>query len=267
MVQVIEDIMTKEIHSVCEHATLGQVAKVMHDQQVGDVLVTDGNGKLRGIVTDRDIVVRAIADGKNMHTTKVGDICTARPVTLQPDSTVEEAVKLMRENAIRRSRSFRRRADRHRLDRGPRATEPAGLHAGVDQRLGTEQLTCHTVRPRRSSMMSSGAGVTVRGAVCDRLRWQRAGAAIAASSNARRARRARRSGPTVWCGRSGGRVRRAGDSPVWCGRFRPRRRVAVCGGRRSVRAGLESHAGATATAWRDGKPAATVETQAALELW
>jgi CBS domain-containing protein len=102
MVQVIEDIMTKEIHSVSEHATLRQVARVMHDQQVGDVLVTDANGKLRGIVTDRDIVVRAIADGKNLHATKVGDICTQRPVTLQPDSTVEEAVKLMRQNAIRR---------------------------------------------------------------------------------------------------------------------------------------------------------------------
>jgi CBS domain-containing protein len=102
MAQVIEDIMTKEIHSVGEHATLGQVARLMHDQQIGDVLVTDEHGKLRGIVTDRDIVVRAIADGKNVHATTVGQICTEQPTTLQADATVDEAVELMREKAIRR---------------------------------------------------------------------------------------------------------------------------------------------------------------------
>ena len=102
MAERIEDIMTKQVHTVPAETTLREVAKIMRDHRIGDVLVTDPKGKLCGIVTDRDIVVRACAVGKNLDQCKVGDIRTGKLVKLDPDAPVEDAVRLMRDNAIRR---------------------------------------------------------------------------------------------------------------------------------------------------------------------
>ncbi|NVB84541.1 MAG: CBS domain-containing protein [Kofleriaceae bacterium] len=102
MAQQIQDIMTKQVHKVSDTATLLDVARLMRDQKIGDVLVTDQGGSLCGIVTDRDIVVRADADGKALDKTKVGEICSGELVKLSPTDSVEDAVKLMRDRAIRR---------------------------------------------------------------------------------------------------------------------------------------------------------------------
>jgi CBS domain-containing protein len=102
MTQQVQDIMTKHLHIVRSDTTLLDVAKMMRDQRVGDVLVTNRDGSLRGIVTDRDIVVRAAASGKHLDRTQVGEICTDRIVKLAPSATIDEAVKVMREHAIRR---------------------------------------------------------------------------------------------------------------------------------------------------------------------
>jgi CBS domain-containing protein len=102
MPQLIQDIMTRKVHTVRSDATLLDVARVMRDNKIGDVLVTERDGSLRGIVTDRDIVVRADADGKPLDTTQVGEICSDQLVKLAPNSTIDEAVKVMREHAIRR---------------------------------------------------------------------------------------------------------------------------------------------------------------------
>ena len=100
--QQLEDIMTKQVHSVGEGTSLRQVAQVMRDKDIGDVLVTDQGGKLCGIVTDRDLVVRAVAEGKDLDSTMVKDICTEEITTLRADATIDEAVKVMRENKVRR---------------------------------------------------------------------------------------------------------------------------------------------------------------------
>lgn len=102
MAQQIQDIMTKQIHTVRSDATLLDVARVMRDKKIGDVLVTNRDGTLRGIVTDRDIVVRAGAAGKALDRTQAGEICSDRLIKLAPTSTIEEAVKVMREHAVRR---------------------------------------------------------------------------------------------------------------------------------------------------------------------
>lgn len=102
MAQQIQDIMTKQIHSVPDDAPLLEVARMMRDQRIGDVLVTKRDGTLCGIVTDRDIVVRADAAGKSLDQTKVGDICSQQLVKVAPTASIEEAVKVMRDNAIRR---------------------------------------------------------------------------------------------------------------------------------------------------------------------
>lgn len=102
MAQQIQDIMTKQVHTVRSDATIRDVARLMRDKRIGDVLVTNPDGTLRGIVTDRDIVVRADAASKALDTTQVGEVCTDKLVKLTPSSSVDEAVKIMREHAIRR---------------------------------------------------------------------------------------------------------------------------------------------------------------------
>ncbi|MGE5186483.1 MAG: endopeptidase La [Acidobacteriota bacterium] len=100
--QKIQDVMTKQVHCVNRKSTVREVARIMRDQKIGDVLVTDDQGKLCGIVTDRDLVIRAVAENKDLDSMTVGDIHTDKLVTLDPSSEVDEAVKLMRDKAIRR---------------------------------------------------------------------------------------------------------------------------------------------------------------------
>jgi len=68
---------------------------------VGAVLVVDG-GTLAGIVTDRDIAVRAVADGADPEATRVSEVCSADVATLTVDQTVEDAIRLVREHDVRR---------------------------------------------------------------------------------------------------------------------------------------------------------------------
>jgi CBS domain-containing protein len=98
----IQDIMTKHVHTVRTDTPLLVVARVMRDQQIGDVLVTDEDGALCGIVTDRDIVVRAVASGKPLDRTKVSEVCSPDLVRVDVNASIEEVVRIMREHAIRR---------------------------------------------------------------------------------------------------------------------------------------------------------------------
>jgi CBS domain-containing protein len=100
--QKVQEIMTKQLHTCRREATVREVARIMRDQRIGDVLVCDDSGKLLGIVTDRDLVVRAMAESRDPDQMKVGEIATDRPVTIEPGSSVDDAVRLMREKAIRR---------------------------------------------------------------------------------------------------------------------------------------------------------------------
>ncbi|MGN6108950.1 MAG: CBS domain-containing protein [Kofleriaceae bacterium] len=102
MAQQIADIMTKQVHCVGAQTNLKQIAAMMRDKKIGGVLVTDDKGKLCGIVTDRDLVVRAIAEGKDPATIKAGDVCSGQPATLREDSSIDEAIQLMRGKKIRR---------------------------------------------------------------------------------------------------------------------------------------------------------------------
>jgi CBS domain-containing protein len=78
-----------------------EAACAMRDNDIGDVVVLD-NGRLCGILTDRDIVVRALATGCDPTLTSVGEVCSRALVTLAPDDSTGEAVRVMRERAIRR---------------------------------------------------------------------------------------------------------------------------------------------------------------------
>ncbi|MFF2145117.1 CBS domain-containing protein [Kitasatospora sp. NPDC058190] len=76
-------------------------ARWMRDTAIGDVLVSD-DGQLCGLVTDRDLVVRVLAEGKDPDSTNVGDVCSCELVSVAPDDDVQHAVDLMRRHALRR---------------------------------------------------------------------------------------------------------------------------------------------------------------------
>ena len=97
----IREVMTPNPKTVAQSATIMEAACAMRDNDIGDVVVVE-NGRLCGILTDRDIVVRALAGGCDPNRTSVGEICSRSLVTLAPDDTTGQAVRVMREHAIRR---------------------------------------------------------------------------------------------------------------------------------------------------------------------
>lgn len=101
MAQSIRDVMTADPVTLAGTTTLSDAARRMRDDAIGDVLVGDGDS-LRGLVTDRDIVVRAVAEGRDITTATLADVCSADLVTLAPSDAVEDAVRLMSEHAVRR---------------------------------------------------------------------------------------------------------------------------------------------------------------------
>ncbi|MFJ3913633.1 CBS domain protein [Streptomyces sp. 2132.2] len=97
----VHEVMTGNPVTVEQLTTLAEAARVMRDAGIGDVLVVD-QGRLRGILTDRDIVVRALAEGQDPAETTVRAICSGDPLTVKPDDRVDQAVDLMRRHALRR---------------------------------------------------------------------------------------------------------------------------------------------------------------------
>lgn len=99
--QTIADVMTPDPVVLAPTTSLAQAAILMRDLGIGDVLVADDE-QLRGLVTDRDIVVRAVAESRDPDTTTLGEVCTSEVFALTPDDPIDEAIRLMGENAIRR---------------------------------------------------------------------------------------------------------------------------------------------------------------------
>lgn len=94
------EIMTKSVRTATREMSLSDVATMMRDGDMGAVPVVDG-GKLIGIVTDRDIVVRAVAESKTADT-PIGEVMTTELFTVAPDDFVFEAIRLMGDKQIRR---------------------------------------------------------------------------------------------------------------------------------------------------------------------
>jgi CBS domain-containing protein len=100
MVQPIGEVMTTDPVVLDASSSLEEAARRMKEHDIGDVLVSEG-GRLCGIVTDRDIVIRGLAKGRGASA-PLGDICSRELVSLSPDDSVEDAVGIMRDRAIRR---------------------------------------------------------------------------------------------------------------------------------------------------------------------
>ena len=98
----VSEVMTTEVESVQTNSTVEEVASIMKVENVGAVPVVDEEDDLVGIITDRDIVVRCIAEGKNPAETNVEEILSHELETIEPDVDVEEAAQLMADRQIRR---------------------------------------------------------------------------------------------------------------------------------------------------------------------
>jgi CBS domain-containing protein len=102
MRQQLRDVMTSAPLVLPRTATVLDAARAMAGADVGPVLVVDDDQVLCGVVTDRDIVVRAVAPSRRLESTVLGDVCTVEVVTLSASDSPADAVRLMGEHAVRR---------------------------------------------------------------------------------------------------------------------------------------------------------------------
>jgi CBS domain-containing protein len=98
---LIKDIMTRGVETVSPQTTLQEAAARMKTLDVGPLPVCDGD-RIEGMVTDRDIVVRGIAEGRDPRTTKVSDVMTRDVATCRENDDVREAARTMKDKQIRR---------------------------------------------------------------------------------------------------------------------------------------------------------------------
>jgi CBS domain-containing protein len=99
--QTVKDVMTTTVVYLPSETTIAEVARTMREQDIGDVVVADGPS-LAGMVTDRDLVVRAVAEGHDPNATTVAEVMTRDLVTVRPEDTIQQAALLMRDRAVRR---------------------------------------------------------------------------------------------------------------------------------------------------------------------
>jgi CBS domain-containing protein len=97
----MRDIMSAAPVCMGRAESVSAAAKAMKQNGIGTVLVLT-DGRLSGLVTDRDITVRVLAENRDPQTTRIGDICSSELMMLGPDDDVAEAARLVRERAVRR---------------------------------------------------------------------------------------------------------------------------------------------------------------------
>jgi len=93
--------MAEPVVTVTADATLTEAARMMRDADIGDVIVVKKT-KPVGMLTDRDIVVRGVAENRTPGTVTAGEICTTDVVSVAPDAEISQAIALMRRAAVRR---------------------------------------------------------------------------------------------------------------------------------------------------------------------
>lgn len=98
------DVMTKDVVTCTPQTTIIDVAQMMKNEDIGPVLVVDNNNSrtLVGIITDRDIVLKVVAEGKDSRTARVEEAMSKKLVTCRPDDNVDTAMKSMAQYQLRR---------------------------------------------------------------------------------------------------------------------------------------------------------------------
>ncbi|ARU59699.1 CBS domain-containing protein [Tumebacillus avium] len=98
----IRELMTSEVESCSPQDSLQQVAQIMSDLDVGIVPIVRDGGYLEGCITDRDIVIRAVAKGMDVNSTRVDECMSENIVSCTPDQSATEAAQMMADNQVRR---------------------------------------------------------------------------------------------------------------------------------------------------------------------
>jgi CBS domain-containing protein len=96
------DIMTSDVTCVGEKESLGDAARKMADLNVGSLPICGEDNRLKGMVTDRDIVLKAVAAGRDPAEVSAGELSTGKPVTIGADDDVAEVLRTMAEHKVRR---------------------------------------------------------------------------------------------------------------------------------------------------------------------
>jgi len=97
----VRDLMTSDPSTVAPDDVIARAATLMREEDCGSIPVVK-DAKLVGIVTDRDITVRGVAAGKDPKTTKVSEVMSADPITVEPDTDAAEASRVMAQHQVRR---------------------------------------------------------------------------------------------------------------------------------------------------------------------
>ncbi len=98
----VKDCMCNEVYCVTPEKTIKDCATIMCNQHVGCIPVCDNSQKVVGLVTDRDVILRAIACNKDVNTTPVSEIMTCEVCCCEPDTEISQAESLMAQNQIKR---------------------------------------------------------------------------------------------------------------------------------------------------------------------
>jgi CBS domain-containing protein len=98
----VKDVMARDPAYVRDHDSLQHAAEMMANRDIGVLPICDNTGHLQGILTDRDIVVRAVAQGRDPSRTPVKDVESDRPMGVHPEETLERAASMMEEHRVRR---------------------------------------------------------------------------------------------------------------------------------------------------------------------
>jgi CBS domain-containing protein len=96
------DVMTPECKCAGENDTVLDAAKKLSELDVGSMPICGEDDRLKGMITDRDIVVKVLAQGKDPATTTVGELAQGKPVTIGADDSIDEALSVMSEHKVRR---------------------------------------------------------------------------------------------------------------------------------------------------------------------
>jgi CBS domain-containing protein len=99
---VARDLMTPDPKCVKEDQTLADAARMMRDLDVGALPICGNDDRLKGMVTDRDIVVKCIAEGGDPNTVTAGSLGEGKPITIGADDDIRDALVVMQEYQVRR---------------------------------------------------------------------------------------------------------------------------------------------------------------------
>jgi CBS domain-containing protein len=102
MGKTARDVMTGGAECIGENDTLLDAARKLAELDVGAMPICGEDNRLKGMLTDRDIVVKALAQGKDVGSTRARDLAEGKPVTIGADDSVEEALRTMKDHKVRR---------------------------------------------------------------------------------------------------------------------------------------------------------------------